>query len=195
MGKVVPYRSHAAQEAWTATIGMIVFLGSWAMMFGALFFAYGIVRAGAPFWPPPDLPTLPLVLPAINTAALAASSLSLHVGLRALATQKTRLAVATIAAAAGLGALFLCLQVVVWLGVYEEGLTPKTGTYASVFYALTTFHALHVLVGLGALLLLAWGTFRGRYHAARHLPVRLWTMYWHFVGVVWAIMFVLLYAV
>jgi cytochrome c oxidase subunit III len=193
MGKLVPYRSPATQEEWTASIGMIVFLASWGMMFGALFFSYGIVRAGAPFWPPPDLPTLPLALPAINTVALGLSSFALHFGLRSVATQRTRRAAHSILVAAVLGAMFLALQLVVWLGVYDDGLTPKTGTYASVFYALTTFHALHVLIGVGALAWLAWGAYRGRYGAARHLPIRLWTMYWHFVGVVWGIMFATLY--
>jgi heme/copper-type cytochrome/quinol oxidase subunit 3 len=63
------------------------------------------------------------------------------------------------------------------------------GPYPSVFWALTTFHALHVLVGLVALAFLAWRTARGTYNAARHLPVRLWAMYWHFVGVVWLLIF------
>jgi heme/copper-type cytochrome/quinol oxidase subunit 3 len=49
---------------------------------------------------------------------------------------------------------------------------------------------LHVLVGIGALAWLTRGALRGKYSAARFLPVRLWTMYWHFVGVVWGAMFV-----
>jgi cytochrome c oxidase subunit 3 len=72
-------------------------------------------------------------------------------------------------------------------------LTPQTGAYASVFYAMTCLHGVHVLVGLPALGFVAYAFARGRYNAARHLPARLWTMYWHFVGVVWLVMFLVLY--
>ena len=84
---------------------------------------------------------------------------------------------------------FLGLQLALWITVWRAGLLPTAGPYPSVFWALTTFHALHVLVGLGALGALAWRTARGIYNAARHLPVRLWTMYWHFVGAVWLLIF------
>ncbi len=193
MGKVVRYRPHHAQSDWTASLGMIVFLGSWGMMFGALFFSYGIVRVHATMWPPPDLPILPLVLPGVNTIALAASSFALHRAERCIAQDDVPKAARRIAAAALLGSLFLGLQLVVWLGLYDAGLTLSTGTYASVFYGLTFFHALHVMVGLGALVWLAVRTYLGRYNAARHLPIRLWSMYWHFVGVVWGAMFLTLY--
>src|SRR5882724_3072298 len=155
MGKVVRYRPQHAQSEWTASLGMIVFLGSWGMMFGALFFSYGIVRVHATMWPPPDLPALPLVLPGVNTVALAASSLVLRRAERAIAGDDARRAARAIAAAALLGSVFLGLQLVVWLGLYEAGLTLSTGTYASVFYLMTCFHALHVMVGLVALAWLA----------------------------------------
>ncbi|HKQ68032.1 MAG TPA: cytochrome c oxidase subunit 3 [Polyangiaceae bacterium] len=193
MGKVVRYRPHHAEHEWTASIGMIVFLGSWAMMFGALFFVYGIIRSHTRFWPPPDLPAFPLVLPAVNTMALGLSSFMLERARKLILADKVPDTMRAIAFAATLGTLFLSLQLVVWWSLYDKGLSPKTGPYASVFYAMTCFHALHVLVGLGALGWLGLRTREGRYNAARHLPIRLWTMYWHFVGVVWGIMFVVLY--
>jgi len=67
MGDVVPLRSPRARRDTTAWLGMIIFLASWAMMFAALFFAYGIVRLRAQVWPPPELPALPLRLPLVNT--------------------------------------------------------------------------------------------------------------------------------
>jgi cytochrome c oxidase subunit 3 len=174
---------------------MVIFLGSWAMMFGSLFFAYGMVRARATAWPPPDLPELPLALPGLNTAVLAASSVMLQLAVRWLRLGKTRWVGPGLAASLALGTLFLCLQMVTWRSLFEEGLTPAGGPYPSVFYALTCFHALHVLVGIGALAWLCRGAFVGKYSAARFLPVRLWAMYWHFVGAVWGVMFVAVYVV
>ena len=66
MGAIVPYPPPRARQEWTAYLGMVIFLGSWAMMFGSLFFAYGMVRARSDAWPPPDLPELPLGLPGLQ---------------------------------------------------------------------------------------------------------------------------------
>jgi cytochrome c oxidase subunit III len=193
MGAIVPYPPPRARQEWTAYLGMVIFLGSWAMMFGSLFFAYGMVRARATDWPPPDLPTLPLGLPGLNTALLAASSAILQLGVRWLRLGKTSHAGPAVAASLALGTLFVTLQVVVWQNLLDEGLTPRGGPYPSVFYALTCFHALHVLVGIAALIWICRGVWVGKYTAARFLPVRLWTLYWHFVGAVWAVMFVIVY--
>lgn len=161
----------ARHQERTALMGMAIFVASWAMLFAALFFALGLSRLRAVVWPPADLPRLPLLLPGLATLALAGSSLVLQRGRAALA------------AALGLG--FLCLQAIVWRQMFLAGLRPQAGAYASYFFALTIFHALHVLVGLGAL---GWLTLR-----PRALPLRLWTVYWHMVGVIWTVMFLLVY--
>src|SRR5207302_1624591 len=153
-----------------------------AMMFGSLFFAYGMVRARSTDWPPGDLPVLPLFLPGINTAVLVASSGALQLVVHGLRSGRARIAGPGLGIVALLGAVFLALQMSTWRGLYLEGLTPKDGAYASVFYALTCFHALHVLVGVIALAWLCKNAFAGRYSPARYLPVRLWALYWHFVG-------------
>jgi len=172
---------------------MVIFLGSWAMMFGSLFFAYGMVRARANAWPPPDLPELPLLLPGVNTAVLAASSALLQLGVRWLRLGPMRRVGPALGASFALGAVFLVLQMVTWRSLLDDGLTPAGGPYPSVFYALTCIHALHVLVGIGALAWLCRGVFIGKYSAARFLPIRLWALYWHFVGAVWGIMFLTVY--
>src|SRR5688500_13946246 len=68
----------AKHQATTAYLGMVIFMASWAMLFAGLFFAYGVVRAGAHPWPPTDMPDLPRLLPGLATLALAFSSLCLH---------------------------------------------------------------------------------------------------------------------
>ena len=195
MGEIVQYRAPRAREEWTAYLGMVIFLGSWAMMFGALFFAYGMVRARSLAWPPPDLPALPIFLAGINTAVLATSSVVLQLSVRALGRGNVSVVGPGIGVSGVLGAVFLALQVASWRRLYREGLTLEGGPYPSVFYGLTCIHALHVLVGIVALGWLCQGAFVGKYSAARFLPVRLWTLYWHFVGAVWAAMFVAVYLV
>ncbi|HYG68125.1 MAG TPA: cytochrome c oxidase subunit 3 [Anaeromyxobacteraceae bacterium] len=189
MTGLAEWRRRAHGDERTAHVGMAVFLGSWAMLFVGLFFAYAFVRARAPGWPPPDAPPLPRLLPGLNTLAVAASSLAVIRAVRAEERGRSGSAAAALAIAALLGAVFLALQLVVWSGLWRAGLVASGGPYPSVFYALTTFHALHVLVGLGALAALA---FRVRAGGAR-TGVRLWGWYWHFVAIVWVVLYVTLY--
>ena len=79
MGAIVPYPPPRARQEWTAYLGMVIFLGSWAMMFGSLFFAYGMVRARANEWPHRS-PRAAVALAGLNNAVLAASSAILQLG-------------------------------------------------------------------------------------------------------------------
>jgi cytochrome c oxidase subunit 3 len=167
----------------TAVLGMTIFIASWVMLFAGLFFAYAITRVRALAWPPPDLPALPRALPAVGTVALAAASLLLERGRRARVPAGA-LALAWLAAAA-----FLFVQLVVWASAWRAGLRPETGSYASVFYGLTGFHGLHVLVGLGGLALVMARARRGGARTA----LRLWTLYFHMVGALWLAMYVGMY--
>jgi cytochrome c oxidase subunit 3 len=194
-GSIVPLKTRRARSDTTAWIGMIVFLASWVMLFAALFFVYGILRVRAAEWPPGDLPRLPIELPGLNTAVLVASSVLLHVGLWGARVRRTRVIGPSIGLASLLGALFLVLQVVVYSQAMAAGLTPQTGPYPSVLFGLTLAHAIHVAVGIIPLAVLSVRGFRGAYTPARHLSLRLWTMYWHFVGIVWVLMYVLIYVI
>lgn len=188
------YRRRPGAEERTARVGMAIFLGSWAMLFAGLFFAYALVRARAPVWPPLEAPPLPRLLPGLNTLAIAASSAAVVRAVRARELGRTRGASRSLAAAALLGAVFLSLQVLVWIGLWRDGLVPSSGPYGSVFYAFTVFHALHVLVGLVALVWLA-ASVRARTAAAAKAStdVRLWGWYWHFVGGLWALLYAAVY--
>jgi cytochrome c oxidase subunit 3 len=169
---------------------MAVFLGSWGMLFVALFFAYAFVRARAAEWPPEGTPPLPRLAPGLNTALIAASAAAMVRAARAQDVGRSRAAASALAVAAALGAGFLALQGLVWAGLWRQGLVPSGGAFGSVFYAFTAFHALHVLVGLVAL---GWLAARARAGAATRTEVRLWGWYWHFVGAVWGALYVTLY--
>lgn len=192
MGRVVELAPRA-REDFTRSLGMIIALGSWAMMFGALFFVYLAVRSRAVMWPPAGVPRLPVGVPALATGVLIASSAALEAGARALRRGRRRALGPAVGAAALLGAGFLGLQLVVWRGLWEQGLRPGSGPYGSTFYGLTALHALHVAAGLvmlGVVLVRALGGVYTEHNAAR---VRVGAMFWHFVGVVWVLMFVSLY--
>lgn len=192
MGTVVELRPRA-KEDFTSVLGMIIALGAWAMMFGALFFMYAGMRSKALMWPPPGVPRLPVGLPAVNTAVLLASSAAISLGIRSLRRGKRRALSAWLALSAVLGATFLVLQVVVWREVWAAGLQPSTGAYGSVFYGLTALHAVHVAAGLLVILLVLVRSLLGKYTEHSVMKVRLPAMFWHFVDAVWVLMFVSLY--
>ncbi|MEP7122055.1 MAG: heme-copper oxidase subunit III [Byssovorax sp.] len=181
---------------------MIVFLASWAMMFAALFFVYGFARSKSLSWPPPGAPSLPVALPALNTAVLLASSATFARGLRELRRGHRSAFTAMVSVTFGLGAVFLGLQLLVFRQVAASGLSLGDGIYGAVFYAFTAFHGLHVAVGLAILLWVlfrsrgaAHGTDRGSLPFSEHntIAVRVCTMYWHFVDAVWVLMFFTIY--
>jgi heme/copper-type cytochrome/quinol oxidase subunit 3 len=192
---VIRYRPPRAREDDTAWLGMVIFLGSWAMMFGSLFFAYGVLRLRQPGWPPPETPPLPRLLPAVNTLVLAFNALALQRSLNAARRGQKTDSVRSLVAGLVLGVVFVVLQVILWKTLFTSGLTLEDGSLAAVVYGLTGFHALHVLGGLVGLGLLLPAMLSGRLNAARNNRLRLWVMYWHFVGVVWLTMYLLIFVI
>ncbi len=197
MATVVELRPEVAakrrQEELTSSIGMMVALGSWTMMFGALFFIYLALRAQTSSWPPPGQ-HLPMVLPAINTAVIIGSSVTLVRALDALRSGKHKGSVMWMSITLGLGILFCVLQLVLWQQMWADGLTTSAGTLGTVVYGLTVLHALHVAAGVLVLAyLLAQALSRARGAERMHkrlLSLRMCGMFWHFVDVVWVLMFV-----
>jgi len=193
--EVVNYRSPSSENALTAYVGMIVFLGSWFMLFAGLFFTYGGLRLRADVWPPVNMPALPLDVGWFNSVLIVLSSCILLDGQRLIRSDKRRLFAKRALVATVLGLGFLMVQLYSWIDLYGSGLTLQSGAYGSIFYTLTTFHGLHVAIGIVALAGLTWKGFRGQYNAARHTPVRLWSIYWHFVGAIWLFLFWTVYLV
>ena len=170
----------------TSYVGIVLFLGSWAVLFAGLFFSYGLLRLKASHWPPLGVPQLPLFLPGLASVILLLSSVALWVALQ----KRSRLGFfLTIF----FGCVFLVLQVTTWLQLWESGLQLDSGVYGGVFYLMTSFHALHVVGGLLALLWFVPTVLKVGPHEVPGLkPVGL---FWHFVGVVWWVMFLLVYVV
>jgi len=170
-----------ARDEETATIGMAIFLGAAAMLFAALFFAYAVMRAQAPAWPPAGQAPLPRGALAGNTLLLVAASLVLRGARAAARRDEAARARARAWAALGLGAAFLAAQALVWRSLVSAGAGPASGIYGSVFFAISGLHALHVLGGLVALGLVAGRGALGRLAAC--------ALYWDFVFIVWLVFF------
>ena len=190
---VIPYRSPYERQNFTAYLGMVIFIASWGMMFAALFFVYGGIRSQAVIWPPLDAPPLPLALPTLNGLMVLLGSFYFVLAVRAAKVGQTQKITSSLFMVLALGTVFLTLQAVVWMQLAQAGLLPSSSTYGSVFFGLTWVHAAHVLVGLVALLWLIWRASRGAIHPARFLAVKLWAMYWHFVGAVWLLLYFFVY--
>jgi len=184
-----------AARAVDSLVGMAIFLAAWAMLFAAMFLAYGVLRVQAAEWPPFGAPRLPRAAPALNTLLLIASGLTLRRGLaRARRRPDARLPRPALLASILLGVAFLGAQIALWQVMRARGLLPSSGVYGSVFFALTGFHALHVLGGLGALAWLALRDRRGRRAGAAPLrAARLAALYWDFIAVVWLLMYLAIF--
>ncbi|MFC0005571.1 cytochrome c oxidase subunit 3 [Micromonospora siamensis] len=167
--------------------GMVMFVVTEATLFACLLGSYFYLRfqyAGP--WPPGDIGKPKLLVPLVMTAVLLPSSLPVvwaEHGIRK--GQRWRLR-AGLAATLVLGVTFLALQA----NEYAEKLrefTMTTNAYGSLFYLITGFHGLHVLVGLTMIgWLLAASLRGGSFGAHRHERVRNAAIYWHFVDAVWA---------
>ena len=191
--KVVHLHPQQTKQRITDQIGLIVFLGSWSMMFAALFFALGMVRNNLGTWPPPGFEPLPLLWPSINTAVLLLSSVTLHYGVRSFRHGYIARYRNLLAATLVLGFAFLGLQFMVWIELWNSGLQLTSGQYAAFFYLLTFFHAAHVVVGVGLMVWLVPQVMHAFGHPKREGRVRLASIFWHFVDVVWVLLFLTVY--
>jgi cytochrome c oxidase subunit 3 len=176
-----------------ARIAMLFFLAGETMFFAGLVSGFLVLRLGAPVWPPPLQPRLPVLVTGLNTLVLLTSSVAMIGALRAGRRAEGRALVERLAAAAGLGALFLAVQGYEWARLIQYGLTVTSGAYGATFYTLIGVHAAHVfgaLVWLSVTLLLAA---HGRFADGRLTRLRACATYWHFVVGLWPILYVTVY--
>ena len=173
--------------------GVYIFLVSDSMTFLGFFAALLIYRATMPVWPPEGTPELELLIPLINTAILVSSSFVMHRGQTALKNNDIKGLQTWFAITAVMGLLFLGGQAYEYFHA-EFGLT--TNLFASCFYVLTGFHGLHVTTGVLLILFVLWRSRQsGHYSSSSHFGVEAAEIYWHFVDVIWLVLFVLVYLI
>lgn len=177
---------HADLRVW----GLLTFLISESLMFGGFFATYLVLRGGATVWPPEGT-EVELLVPAINTIVLVSSSFVIHLGDTAIKKDDVQGLRLWYIVTAVMGAAFLGGQVYEYLTL-GYGLT--TNIFANCFYLLTGFHGLHVFIGLLLILGVLWRSRRaGHYSTTKHVGVEMAEIYWHFVDIIWIVLFTLLY--
>ena len=181
-----------ASQHQTAYIGMVIFLGSWAVMFAGLFFAFAMHRVNATHWPPASLTSVPFGLPVASTVLIALSSLALARYSSLASSGERQYLRRWLLRTVALGVTFCGVQTFMWYGVHSSGLLPSSGHFVGHLYLMTGFHALHVVVGVGLLLRLIPITDAGP-SPRLATNARLVSMFWHFVGVAWFLIFLLLF--
>lgn len=183
--------AHGVEHHDYRLFGVIVFLIAESMIFLGLFTAYLTFRAVAPSWPPEGTPRLELLLPGINTIILISSSFVIHQADSAIKKNDVAGLRTWFLVTALMGAIFLGGQLYEYNHL-EFGLS--TNLFASTFYVLTGFHGLHVCFGLVLMLGVLWRSLKpGHYSSENHFGVEAAELYWHFVDVVWIVLFLLLY--
>jgi cytochrome c oxidase subunit 3 len=192
--------SHDAQGGISnVVLGMLLFLTSEVMFFAGLFAAYFAVRAKAPLWPPLNPETqaqfhveiLPLVGPA--TVLLILSSFTCQFGVWGIRRGDRVAFVRNFAVTFIIGIAFLVMQAIDYATLGAEGLTLASGPYGTTYFTLTGFHGAHVFGGVVMLGVVLYRGMAGQFSARHHDAVEAASLYWHFVDVVWILLFSLLY--
>ena len=169
---------------------MLLFIASEVMLFGAFFAAYFFVRVVNNYdWPPKGF-ELPRFVAGVNTAILVTSSFTVHWALHSIRRGHRAGLQAGLVLTFLMGLTFLLTQVIEYARV---GFRPSDNVFTTVFFCLTGLHGAHVFVGLTILLFAPIRAFRGHFTAAHHFGVELPGIYWHFVDVMWIVVYATVY--
>ena len=174
-------------------LGIYLFIASEIMLFGSFFTIYFFARVivGPESWPPEGF-HLPVYLALLNTIILVTSSFTMHWALQSVKRNHRAGLIAGLLLTFLLGLTFLLIQIREYSRI---GFGPADLAFASTFFGLTGLHGAHVFVGLNLLLFALVRSIRGHYgpSAHDHLGVELPGIYWHFVDVMWIVVYVTVY--
>jgi cytochrome c oxidase subunit 3 len=188
-----PPKANHSSRIDSQTLGILLFIVSEVMLFGAFFAAYFFLRVvvDPPSWPPEGI-HLPIAVAGVNTAILISSSFTVHYALEGIRRNNRRAMKLGLIATWLLGATFLFIQ----LNEYVHlGFSARDGSFGTIFYSLTGLHGAHVFVGLMILTFANIRAWRGHFGpgAEDHLGVEVAGIYWHFVDVMWIVVFTTVY--
>ncbi len=173
---------------------MWVFLASDCLFFGALISTYMVYRSNVPVGPgPEDLFDIPYT--SVSAFVLLMSSLTMVLALAALQRGNSRQARLWLLATALQGTVFLGGQFYEFNLFVDQGLTITTSVFGTSFFVLTGFHGTHVAIGVFMLLTLVGASYMGRLKPKHDLTVELVGLYWHFVDIVWIVIFTVVYLI
>jgi cytochrome c oxidase subunit 3 len=188
-----PPEAHQSSRIDRQTLGILLFIVSEVMLFGSFFAAYFFDRVvvDPPQWPPSPY-ELPVAVAGMNTAILVSSSFTMHWALESIRKGNRRGLQLGLIATWLLGATFLFIQINEYIHI---GFSARDQAFGSIFYGLTGLHGAHVTVGLLLLTFANIRAWRGHFGSAPkdHLGVEVSGIYWHFVDVMWIIVYTAVY--
>ena len=176
----------------TPKLGMWIFLASEVMFFSALIAAFLMYRLRGPA---DANHVLNIPLTAFNTFVLLTSSMTVVLALAAAQRNDQAKLRLWLLISLLFGGTFLSVQMIEYFKLFEEGLTINSNMFGTVFFTLTGFHGTHVLIGLLWLVGIIVQAFRGRFSATYSMSLEIFGLYWHFVDIVWIILFVIVYLI
>jgi cytochrome c oxidase subunit III len=185
-----PPEAHRSSRIDPQMLGILLFIISEAMLFGSFFTAYFFIRVVQNEDFPPAPFDFPVVVASVNTAILVSSSFTVHYALHSIKNGNRRGLQVGLATTFLLGSMFLFTQVNEYV---KAGFSISDGAFASVFYGLTGLHGAHVFVGLTLLAIMNVRTWRRHFTPEAHMGVECAGIYWHFVDVMWIIVWSTVY--
>ena len=197
-----------AQQREASALGMWVFLVTEVMFFGGMFLAYAVYRSAFPAAFSTASNTLNVVIGAVNTGVLICSSFTMVMAVHAARIGSRKLLILFLILTLLLGGVFLGVKAYEWNEKFVEHHVPgptfhlegtdqqgQAQLFFSLYFAMTGVHALHMVIGVGILLVLIFQAYAGRYTAEYNTPVDMAGLYWHFVDIIWIYLFPLLYLI
>ena len=173
--------------------GMIFFISSEALIFANLIAAYLYLEIRSGRWTLPSGDHLDVIYPAFNTVILLGSSVPAILARSGIAKGDKRRLVLGLLGTIIMGSVFLGGQAYEYTNLISQNFTLNYKTFGSAFFTLTGFHGLHVTVGLIFLIVILIRALRGDFTAKKHFAVEAGEMYWHFVDLVWILVFSTVY--
>jgi cytochrome c oxidase subunit 3 len=191
-----PPEAHKSSRVDARLLGIYFFIASEVMLFGSFFSAYffaRVVAAGGQPWPPEGF-ELPVYLALLNTIILVTSSFTMHWALQSIKRNNRSGLVGGLTLTFLLGLTFLLIQAREYTRI---GFSPADNAFGSTFFGLTGLHGAHVFIGLNLLLYALIRSVRGHYgpEPEKHLGVELPGIYWHFVDVMWIVVYTTVYVI
>jgi cytochrome c oxidase subunit 3 len=198
-----PPPAHHSSRVDARVLGILLFIASEIMLFGSFFSAYFFARVvnNAPEWPPCKVFEggtcvehfhLPLYVAGVNSAILLTSSFTMHWALQSIKRGNRAGLKAGLVLTFLMGFTFLATQVTEYARI---GFQPGDHAFATIFFGLTGLHGAHVFIGLTILLFMTIRAFRGHFSPTHHHGVEIGGIYWHFVDVMWIVVYSTVYLI
>lgn len=199
-----PYGSPEHQRE-TSTLGMWIFLATEVMFFGGLFAGFAVYRMYYTRGFTEGSAEMEIVLGAVNTAVLITSSLMMALSVYSISVGNQLRTYLYLLATVFFGLIFLAIKFTEYYihykhhdvpGIWFDNVGPDAGArelFFVYYFCMTGLHAIHMIIGISMVLVVAVRTSLGRFNAHYHTPITVIGLYWHFVDIVWVFLFAIFY--